>query len=219
MQSKPLKIALNLFTILFIVVFPHLGLITFFPMVYTIPVLLLVWLCLKVNKETFKDIGFSFKALNIKPVLIGIVLAVFIFLFMRSIFFPILENFIEFKEVDVDLYNDLRNNGTTYYISMVILGWVVGGFYESIVFHGFMFTQLEHVVTEKYKTPISFIITSLLFGIYHYQLGTADMINALIIGAGYLGLFLFYKRNLWYTIICHGAYNTIAMTLLYLGYL
>ena len=219
MKSKSLKIALNLFTILFIVVFPHLGLMAFFPMAYTIPVIVLVWLCLKVNKETFKDIGFSFKVFSFKPVLIGIVLAVFIFLFMRGVFFPILEYFIEFKEVDVDLYNDLRNNGTTYYVIIVILGWVVGGLYESIVFHGFMFTKLEQIVPGKYKTPVSFIITSFLFGIYHYQLGAADMINALIIGVVYLGLFLFYKRNLWYTIICHGAYNTIVMTLLYLGYL
>lgn len=219
MQSKTLKTALNLFTIFFIVVFPHLGLIAFFPMAYTIPVIVLVLLCLKVNKQTFKDIGFSFKALSFKPVLIGIVLAVLIFLFMRGIFFPILEYFIEFKEVEVDLYNDLRNNGTTYYVIIVILGWVVGGLYESIVFHGFMFTQLENIISGKYKTHISFIITSFLFGIYHYQLGTADMINALIIGIGYLGMFLFFKRNLWYTIICHGASNTIAMTLLYLGYL
>lgn len=220
MKSKNLKITIaNIFTILFIVVFPHLELISFFSMLYTIPVILLVWLCLKVNNETFKSIGFNLNSIGLKPLLIGSISAILILLFMRTVFFPVLEYFIRFKEVDVDLYNDLRSNSTTYYVLIVILGWIVGGLYESIVFHAFTFTQLEKLIGGKYKTLISFMITSILFGLYHYQLGTADTINALIVGTGYLGLFLFYKRNLWYTIFCHGAYNTIVITLIHLSYI
>ncbi|TVZ55008.1 CAAX prenyl protease-like protein [Lutibacter sp. Hel_I_33_5] len=209
----------TLFTIIFIAVFPHLGLITFFPMIYTVPVILLVWLNLKINKESFSDINFRFKDINFKSFIIGILTAILIYLFMRHIFFPFLELFITFKEADVDLYNDLREKGTTYYLIILVLGWIVGGFYESIVFHAFTFSQLEKIIDGKYKTVISFMITSLIFGVYHYQLGTADMINAFVIGIIYLGMFLFYKRNLWNTIFCHGAYNTIAITLLHLGYI
>ena len=43
--------------------------------------------------------------------------------------------------------------------------------------------------------------------------------NALMVGAVYQGLFLYFKRNLWASIICHGVYNTIVMTLIYLGHL
>ena len=105
------------------------------------------------------------------------------------------------------------------YLFIVIMGWLVGGFYEEIVFHGFIFSRLEKMIPCKYATSIAFIGTSIIFGTYHFQLGVDGLINALIVGAVYLAIFLFYKRNLWYSIICHGTYNTIVITLIYHGYL
>ena len=75
------------------------------------------------------------------------------------------------------------------------MGWLVGGFYEEIVFHGFIFSRLEKMSRGKYATAIAFIGTAIIFGAYHFQLGGIGLINALIVGAVYLGLFLFYKRN------------------------
>lgn len=220
MKSINIKTILStIFAIAFIVIMPHTGFISFFPFGYTIPIIIFAWLFLKTNKESFKSIGFNLKSIGIKPVMIGLLSAILILLFMRLIFFPILEVFIEFKPVDVDLYNDIRNNGIEYFIFIIISSWLVGGIYEEIIFHAFIFTRLEKIIKGKFKTVICFFITALIFGLYHLQLGTADTINALLVGAGYLGLFLFYKRNLWYAIFCHGFYNTIVITLLYLGYI
>lgn len=213
------KTLFTVFTILFIAIFPHLGLVNFFPMFYTVPILLLVWINLKINKETFSDINFRFKDISFKSLLIGIIVSILIYIFMRNIFFPFLELFVTFQESDFSLYDDLRQKGTAHYLFILILGWIVGGLYESIVFHAFTFSQLEKIIGGKHKTLVSFIITSLIFGAYHYQLGAGDMINAFVIGIIYLGMFLFYKRNLWYTIFCHAAYNSIAITLLHLGYI
>ena len=219
MKSIRLKaIITSILVIIFVTVLPHTGLVSFFPFAYTIPIFGLVWFYLITNKETFADIGFSFKLISLKPVLIGGLVAVSALLFLRIIFFPILESFIEFQPVDVELYTKLRGN-TGFYIFILIMSAIVGGLYEEIVFHGFIFTRLEKMINAKYKTLFSFLITSLIFGLYHYQLGTADAINAFMMGAVYLGLFLFYKRNLWYPIFCHAIYNTIVITLLFLGYI
>ena len=219
MKPISLKIALvSIFAIIFVAVLPHTGILSFFPFSYTIPIIVLVWFCLKINKETFADIGFNFKSISFKSLLIGGLAAVLALLFLRIIFFPILESFIEFQSVDIELYTKLRGN-TGYYIFILIMSAIVGGLYEEIVFHGFIFTRLEKMINVKYKTFFSFLITSLIFGLYHYQLGTADAINAFMMGAVYLGLFLFYKRNLWYSIFCHAIYNTIIITFLYLGYI
>ncbi|MGB0838418.1 MAG: lysostaphin resistance A-like protein, partial [Flavobacteriaceae bacterium] len=102
---------------------------------------------------------------------------------------------------------------------IVVMGWVVGGVYEEIVFHGFIFTRLEKMTPSRHATKISFVLAGLIFGVYHYQLGMAGMINATIVGIVYLGLYVYFKRNLWYSIICHGVYNSIVMTLIYLDYL
>lgn len=208
----------SIFAIVFVTVLPHTGFVSFFPFAYTIPIVAFVWLYLKAYKDTFADIGFNLKSFGFKPLLIGGLVAVLSLLFLRFIFFPILENIIEFQPTDVELYTRIRGH-TGFYIFILIMNPIVGGLYEEIVFHGFIFTRLEKLLHGKYQTLISFLITSVIFGLYHYQLGTADVINAFMMGAAYLVLFLFYKRNLWYSIGCHAIYNTIVITFLYLGYL
>ena len=137
---------------------------------------------------------------------------------MQLIFFPILEYFVVFEGIEVELYDFIRGNKVQYFI-IIIMGWLVGGLYEEIVFHGFIFSRLEKMVQGKFATIIAFIITALIFGVYHFQLGAIGLINASIVGAVYLALFLFYKRNLWYSFFCHGTYNTIVITLIYYEYL
>ena len=214
MNSK--KKILDLFTILVIAVFPHLELMPFFS--YSIPIILLVLLALKYRKETLVDIGFSLRRFELKAIPIGIGVALLTLAFMQLIFFPVLENFVTFKEEDVALYDAIRESKAQYLL-LVVMGWVIGGLYEEIVFHGFIFTRLEKIFGGKYATKLSFLVTALIFGGYHFQLGAAGLINATLVGAVYLALFLYFKRNLWYSIICHGVYNTAVMTLIYLGYL
>lgn len=211
------KIFLSLIAIVFVAGLPHSGLIPF-PLVYSIPIILAVWLYLKYEGETFASIGFKWKSISFKALLVGPAAAILIFCFLQLVFFPILETFIEFEEVDVELYDQIRGN-TGFYIFILPMSWIIGGLYEEIVFHGFIFSRMEKMIPGKYTTLLSFLGTSIIFGAYHLQLGNADALNALMAGAGYHALSLHFGRNLWYGIFCHAAFNTIAITLLYLGYL
>lgn len=210
------EILLNIITISVIVILPHTELIPNFG--YSVPIFVLVWRILKYSNETFSNIGFSLKQFKPKSILIGSLVALLTLSFMQLIFFPVLENFVVFEDTEVRLHAFIKGNLGQYLI-IIIMGWIVGGFYEEIVFHGFIFSRLEKMIQGKYATIIAFIGTATIFGAYHYKLGGAGLINALIVGAVYLGLFLFYKRNLWYSIFCHGAYNTIVITLIYNGYI
>ena len=210
------EIVLSVLAICTIVILPHTELIPGFA--YSIPILLMVWLVLKSSKETFSNIGFSFKRFELKSVPVGILAAVLTVAFMQLIFFPVLESFVSWEYNDQGLNDTIRENKWQYLL-LVLLGWLIGGFYEEIVFHGFIFTRLEKMIQVRYATFISFAITAILFGVYHFQLGALGLINALLVGSVYLALFLYFKRNLWYSIICHGIYNTIVMTLIYYDYL
>lgn len=210
------EILLHIFTICVIVFLPHAELIPNFG--YSVPVLLLVWFVLKYFNESFSTIGFSFKGFKPKSILIGSLVAVLTLGFMQLIFFPIVESFVDFEGSEIGLHAFLQGNKWQY-LFVICMGWLVGGFYEEIVFHGFIFTRLEKIIRSKYATTIAFICTSIIFGAYHYQLGAAGLINALIVGAVYLGLFLFFQRNLWFSIFCHGVYNTLVITLIYHGLL
>jgi membrane protease YdiL (CAAX protease family) len=210
------KTILSIIAIGIIIFLPHAELIPFFG--YSIPVLLFIWFVLKYSKETFSDIGFIIKQLKPKSILIGGLVAVLTLAFMQLIFHPVLDFFVSLEYKDAGL-NDTIQGGKLQFFIMVIMGWLIGGFYEEIVFHGFIFTRLEKMFKGKYSTYISFVITSAIFGVYHIQLGASGLINALVVGAVYLALFLYFKRNLWYSIICHGFYNTMVMILIYFDYL
>ncbi|NVK73281.1 MAG: CPBP family intramembrane metalloprotease [Oceanospirillaceae bacterium] len=207
---------LSILTIALIVLFPHAGLIPLFG--YSVPILFITWLVLRRSDETFADIGFSFKRFEPKALLVGVLCAAAIVAFMQLAFNPLLDSIVELEYDDSGL-NDTIRGGRLQFLLMVVMGWLIGGVYEEIVFHGFVFTRLEKMIKGRYATQISFAITSVLFGFYHAQLGSFGVVNAMVIGMGYLGLFLFFKRNLWYSVVCHGAYNTIIMTMIYLGYL
>ena len=199
-----------------IVVLPHLYILPSFT--YSIPLLILAWFGLKSTNETFADTGFRFNRFTFKALGIGILCAILILSFMQLVFFPVLELMVELDDTQVDLYDFIRASPWQFALT-VVLGWLIGGLYEELVFHGFIFTRLEKMLPGKYGTQLSFLITALLFGGYHVQLGAAGLINALVVGAVYLALFLRFKRNLWYAIICHGTYNTIVITLIYMDYL
>ncbi len=135
---------------------------------------------------------------------------------MQLLVFPVLEHFVEFESTDVGLYDFIKAS-TAQFLIIVVMGWLVGGFYEELVFHGFVFTRLEKMLPGRYATASGFAVSCILFGAYHLQLGSAGTLNALVVGVVYQGLFLYFKRNLWASIICHGVYNSIVITLIYFG--
>lgn len=213
----PLKeIVFSIIAIIIVVIVPHSGIIPI-AFGYSIPILIFIWLFLKRQKENFESLGFSFKRFGIKPILIGVLSGIIIFSFLNWIFFPSLEKVVDLPPVNLGDFAKLKGN-TGFYIFLLAMSWIIGGFYEELVFHGFIFSRLEKIMAGNYATIISFLLTNLIFALYHLQLGTSGVINALIAGAFYQALMLYYKRNMWYAIICHAVYDTIALTFIYGAY-
>jgi membrane protease YdiL (CAAX protease family) len=210
-------ILFSLIAICIVTILPHLNIIPL-PFGYVIPILFFIWLYLKFNKENFNTLGFSFKAFSLKSFLIGTIAGVLIFSFLYFIFFPLLQYIVELPDAKVELYDNLKGN-TGLYLFLLAMGWLVGGLYEEIVFHGFIFTNIEKLLPRRISLTVSFLITNIIFGLYHFQLGYDGVINAFLAGIGYHIAILMNKRNLWCGIICHAIFDTIALTLLYLGYI
>jgi membrane protease YdiL (CAAX protease family) len=215
-MRKAKEIAVSLLAIAFAVIIPHAGLVPF-PFGYCIPVLFVAWLVLKLNKENFTNIGFSVKDISIKTLLVGIVSAILLFAFLTEVFFPLIHKLTDLPPVDLGDIANIKGN-TGFYIFLLAMGWLVGGLYEEIIFHGFIFTRLEKLFPVKYAATAAFIVCNIIFALYHFQLGTEGVINAFIAGCVYQALMLQYKRNMWYAIFCHAVYDTIALTYIYAGF-
>ncbi len=132
-------------------------------------------------------------------------------------FFPLLSKIIVLGKANLDDFKHIRYNFPTY-LFVLLMGWLVGGIYEEIVFHGYIFKGIERIIKGKSALIISFLLTNLVFGLYHFQLGLSGMINAFVAGCAYHALMIKFQRNLWYSAFFHAFFDTIALTFIYLGY-
>jgi len=201
--------------ILCIIFIPHTGIFPFFS--YSILLTFMIWWMLKLNGEKFSYIGFSFKRFSFHAMVTGVLCAIVFFVFMQYIFFPLLHKIIYLPPPNLDDFKFIRNNAGNY-IFILLMGWIIGGFYEELAFHGFIFTSLEKILGGKQAMILGFFITNTLFALYHLQLGTQGVINAFVAGCAYHALMLNSKRNMWYAFFFHGFFDTIALTYIYLGY-
>lgn len=215
MQLNSKNIALTVFATAFVSVFPHLGFMPVFT--YMVPVLLFIWLWLKRSGEDFSSIGFSFGRFKWAAVGIGVLTGIGLFCFTQYIFFPVLAKIIPLQPANLEDFKNIRHNTPTY-IFILAMAWVAGGWYEEIVFHGFIFSRIEKLIPGRYSTAVAVLITACIFSLYHVQLGVSGMLNALLAGIGYHLVMLRNKRNGWYAFFAHGIFDTIGITCIYLGY-
>jgi membrane protease YdiL (CAAX protease family) len=166
------EIIFSILAIAFVFIFPHLGVAPDFT--YAVPVLLFIWLYLKRSKENFADIGFSFKRFEKKAIWVGTLTGIILFCFLNYAFFPLLNKILHLPAAELSSFSAIRHN-IPMYIFVLVMGWIIGGIYEEIVFHGFIFTRIEKMFGGKYATAISVLITGVIFGLYHIQLGAAGV--------------------------------------------
>jgi len=215
-SSNALKFFLSILTIAFCFFIPHYANLTIF--IYPIVILFVVWLFLKyVSRETFADIFFSFKRFEIKAIWIGIIAAILLSLFFRFAWDPFINSILPSGKIDLSDFASIRNSPVNYII-ILIIALVVGGFYEEIIFHGFIFTRLEKIFKPgKWATSAAFTLTTVIFGLYHFQQGIKGILLTAIAGAVYHALILKFNRNLWYGVFVHAFFDFIGLTLIYLG--
>ena len=215
-SSNALNIFLSVLTIAFCFFIPHYANLTI--LIYPIVMLFVVWLFLKyVSRETFADIFFSFKRFEIKAIWIGIIAAILLSLFFRFAWDPFINSILPSGKIDLSDFASIRNSPVNYVI-ILIIALVVGGFYEEIIFHGFIFTRLEKIFKPgKWATSAAFTLTTLIFGLYHFQQGIKGILLTAIAGAVYHALILKFNRNLWYGVFVHAFFDFIGLTLIYLG--
>ena len=214
-SSNAFKIFLSILTIAFCFFVPHFANLSIF--IYPIVVLMVVWLYLKyISKENFSDIFFSFKRFQLKAIWIGIIAAILLSLFFRFAWDPFINSIIPSGKIDLSDFASIRNSPVNYAI-VLLLALLVGGFYEEIIFHGFIFTRLEKIFKGKWATITAFMLTTIIFGLYHFQQGLKGILLTTIAGVVYHVLILKFNRNLWYGVFVHAFFDFIGLTLIYLG--
>jgi len=206
------KNILNILAIIFVVAFPHFVPLPFYS--YAIICLGVVILILRKDHKTLRDIGLKQKCISIKTIFVGTVSALVWVAFMRWIYLPVIQYFFIVPEYTE--YNFIQNHLSNFIIT-TIAAWFIGGFYEEIIFRGFIQKTIENWFNNKHSFLYAGLITSIVFGLYHWQQGYLGIISATFGGLFWTYIFKRFGRNLWVTIFSHAIFDTITLTLIYLG--
>lgn len=195
-----------------LLLFPHFIPLPFY--FYAIVCLGVIIFYLRRQIKTLRDLGLKHNGLTAHTFVVGIVSALLWIAFNKWVYHPFITHF--FVVEPYTEYDFIRNKLSNLIIT-IIAAWIIGGFYEEIVFRGFIQTKVqEWFIKHKSSFWLAALLTSFLFGLYHWQQGIFGVIPSFL--GGFLWTFLLwsYKRNLWYPIISHAVYDTIALTMIYL---
>jgi membrane protease YdiL (CAAX protease family) len=94
----------------------------------------------------------------------------------------------------------------------------LGGFCEEIIYRGYILKRLAKILGDtKRAWLLSAIIAAIVFGIGHSYQGASGILATAVIALLFGLIFAFNRNNLFVLVLTHGIYNTIAITMIYLG--
>lgn len=208
---------LDIFMIIFLVVFPHIAGLPMF--IFPFVVFVICYLYLRLNKESFASIGFRIKDLTGKSFLIGGIIGLAYACFDYWLFGPLVIKITGLTRANVSDFDFIKHSFINYLILLAI-AWIIVIPYEEIIFRGFIFSRIRNMISfSKYQFIIAGLITSVLFGLYHIQEGMAGVLNAFFFGIVVTWLYYRFNGNLWYLIFFHAVYDTFMLTAIRLGYM
>ena len=204
---------LKIFIIAFLVLFPHFVPLPFYS--YAVICLAVIIFYLRGQKKTLRDLGLKRNGLTVQTFVVGIVSALLWVAFNKWVYHPFITHF--FVVAPYTEYDFIRNKLTNLIITLVA-AWVIGGFYEEIVFRGFIHNTFQGWFKKgKFSFFLAGLLTSILFGLYHWQQGIFGIVPSFLGGVLWTCLLYRFKGNLWYPIMSHAIYDTIALTMIYFG--
>jgi len=201
--------------IFFTIVF--LDSIKILPISQTIYLLPLIWVTMKIQKETRDKIGFTITQSSLgKSILVGIFLGIILELFSTYFTTPLFSNFFGIQP-NLIHFQMVKGN-CMLLIFFILLSWILAAFGEEICFRGFFMNRMANLLGQKkFAWTLSLIFSSVLFGWSHTEQGITGWIQEGLNGL-FLGIiFLASGKNLTIPIIIHGVSNTIAFVLIYFG--
>lgn len=208
-QISKVELFLTLLCLIVVIAVPPVGVLIAF-------LLVLFYLLIgEERKRKVHSIGLRAPADWISTIGICLALGISIEMGFQLVFNPLIEELTGSK-VDLTAYDGIRGNFTNYLL-LLLIGWVVGGFIEEILFRGFLITRLSRIVKkEQLGNWFAILLTSLTFGFSHLYQGWSGVISTSLMGLIFGFIFIRSNKLLWYTIVTHGFINTTALTLMWL---
>jgi membrane protease YdiL (CAAX protease family) len=189
--------------------------------VANILMLIIVWTGLKLRGESLKDFGLTFKSISWSEGLKGFLLSLLVFVLALAAFIIgsiVMANITGIPgTADTSSYDYLKDN-----VGMLLLTlggvYIVASFGEEVIYRAFLINRISELGHgTKIATIIAVILSSVIFGLVHYDWGPMGIVQTgfmgLVMGIFYIKL----KKRLWILILAHAYMDTILMVQVYLA--
>ena len=119
------------------------------------------------------------------------------------------------EQADLSGYNYLSGN-----LPMLILAllgvYVVSSFGEEVIYRGFLITRIAELADGgKTALRVAIIVSSVIFGLIHYEWGAMGMLQTGLMGLALAISYLMVRRNLWVLVLAHAYLDTVLLVQLY----
>jgi membrane protease YdiL (CAAX protease family) len=182
-----------------------------------IPLFLLGWASLWLRHKSWKEMGLLRPSSWLQVILTGSGIAGIGVLLSEKFISPWLLRLTGETQPQVVEFAPLRGN-LLYFLFLVIGIWLLAAIGEELVYRGYVLNRLVDLFSHsKIGWGISLIVSSLMFSLGHGLFNLAVIIGGFILGLIEGGLYLAGRRNIWLSIVFHGSWDTILLTLFFLG--
>lgn len=182
--------------------------------------LIIVWTGLKLRGESWKDFGLGFKSITWSEGLKMFLLSLLVFVLAVAGFIIgsiIMANITGIPEsANMSGYDYLKDN-----IGMLLLTlggvYIVSSFGEEVIYRAFLINRISEFGQETKKaTIIAVILSSIIFGLVHYEWGPMGIVQTGFMGLALGICYIKLKRRLWILILAHAYMDTILMLQMYM---
>lgn len=183
--------------------------------------LAMVWTGTKLRGNSWKDFG-----LTLTPVspteglrIFGLSLLVFVIgigaFLMGSV---LMANITEIPEsADFSRYDFLKDNLGGLFLTLAGV-YIVSSFGEEVIYRAFLINRISELANAtKYSGVIAVILSSIFFGLIHYEWGTMGMVQTGFMGLAMGICYIKLKKKLWILIFAHAYMDTVLMVQLYMA--
>jgi len=183
--------------------------------------LFIVWSGLKLRGETLKDFGLTLKSAAMKEGLKVFLLSLLVFGLALAGFVlgsVIMANITGIPETsDMQGYDYLKNN-----LGMLLLTlagvYIVSSFGEEVIYRAFLINRISQFVSDAKKgKTIAVVLSSIIFGLVHYQWGPMGMVQTGFMGLAFGICYIKLNKRLWILVLAHAYMDTILMVQMYLA--
>lgn len=126
--------------------------------------------------------------------------------------------YFEKTETTISRFGDMEGN-LPLYLWWVLLGWICGGFFEEMLFRGFLINRVEAMFDRhRLSTAVAIVFQAALFGLIHFYYQGAFGAITIFAAACFIGFcYVLFGRNLWPLILSHGLLDTLGFLGDFLG--